>query len=177
MNNIDTTNYRLNAQGDTASVVILEDGEWIEFTGQLPTAKAVDAVRCLLNSEHFGDIRWTFLAKDDNAAVAAALGVTARETLDGHEIETVEVGELRDGDRVVSANGRFIRVTGDAFHTWTQRVQGAEVVYRDWFVIIGGARRYIAPGTTYQRAVDPRAVEREEDRSRRELMKSLNNIR
>jgi hypothetical protein len=178
MNNIDTTNYRLNTQGDTASVVILDGGEWIEFTSQLPTAKAVDAVRCLLNSQHFGDIRWTFLTKDDNAAVAAALGVT--ETLDGHAVETVDAGELRDGDQVVFTSGSrtfFTRVTGDAFRTYSERTPGSGIVYGDWFLLIGGTRRYVAPGTTFKRATDPAAVVSQKDQARRDLQASLRSIR
>lgn len=110
--------------------------------------------------------------------VEAAEEVT--ETLDGHAVETVEAGELRDRDQVVFTSGPrtfFTPVTGDAFRTYYQHRTTGETIYGDWFLLIGGTRRYVAPGTTFKRAIDPAAVTRQKDQERRALQASLRNIR
>lgn len=177
---IDTTGYKLDVQGDTAAVLLLEQGQWVEFTRQQPTANAVACVRKLINAANWSNIAWDMLDESADAAIAEALGLVATETLNGHEVETVEAGELRHGDRVVFTSGShtfFTQVDGNAFRTYYQRTPGSEVIYGDWFLLIGGTRRYVRPGTTFKRAVDPAAVIRQEDQERRDLQARLRNIR
>ena len=50
---VDTTRYFLSFQGNTASVHVKDQGQWTEFSQQLPVNKAVDLVRRLINGDQF----------------------------------------------------------------------------------------------------------------------------
>lgn len=83
------------------------------------------------------------------------------ETVDGHEVETVGVEDLKADDQVVFTSGKsefFAPVSTGAFRSYTESRRTGERVYGDYTVSIGGTRRYVAPGTTFRRAKNPDAV-------------------
>ncbi|MFE7963435.1 hypothetical protein ACFU0X_10335 [Streptomyces cellulosae] len=97
-------------------------------------------------------------------------------TMGTFEVETVDVSELRDGDQILyrtrSGMEFFTSVTGNAFRTSYQSPRTGAIVHGNWLVGIG-RRLYVEPGTTFRRAVDPKAVQRAADAARQENMAAI----
>ncbi|HEY9015643.1 MAG TPA: hypothetical protein VIM84_11340, partial [Gemmatimonadales bacterium] len=123
---IDTSNYRLDRQGDTAAVLIREAGEWMSFTGQLPLAKAVDCIRRLLNGSHFSDVGWTMLDEDANPAIAAALGLTPEPSAPHGCDEDEERAAYRRyiSDGLADTDGWYIPMSFEAWREHHHRTIG-----------------------------------------------------
>lgn len=101
------------------------------------------------------------------------------ETVDGFEVETVDVMELRYEDQVVfegMSARRFVPVTTAPFRPEYYNGRTGGVLRGDPMVSISGTRKSVKPGTTFRRAVNPRAVEDAQRARSRQLLGDLHSI-
>ncbi|MFE2101578.1 hypothetical protein [Streptomyces sp. NPDC059468] len=145
------------------------DGAWhvVPERGGVPLSldpydsadKAIDALRCTVNGQHFGDIRWEVLTKEANADIRDALGADLISMADYARAE-----EYRQAHAATfwTEDGRTLRpeVDADAFNSAEQNAWDTahELGFADY-----SARWYQVFNSTYAMMRDENAAQRERE--------------